>query len=152
MCVCASGIQMVCKKNTNDLYWFEPRNALCPVGKVSFVLSRTEVLVVGVTSGWEREELPSLKVWVECVCVWLYWCPRNVQESYLFVCPGFFLSGTVPACFFYSLKEVQGYKMLLHGVILVGGAQRPREGLIRWWRGPHCGGMALVLLALLLHV
>jgi hypothetical protein len=43
--------------------------------------------------------------------------------------------------------------MLARGVILVGeGAWRPREGLIRWRRGPHCGGMASVLLALLLHV
>jgi hypothetical protein len=59
---------------------------------------------------------------------------------------------TVPACSFYSLKEVQGYKILVRGMILVEGAQRPREGLIWWRRGPHCGGMALVLLALLLHV
>jgi hypothetical protein len=43
--------------------------------------------------------------------------------------------------------------MLIRGVTLVGeGAQRPREGLIRWRHGPHYGGMALVLLALLLHV
>jgi hypothetical protein len=36
-----------------------------------------------------------------------------------------------PACFFYSLKEVQGYKMLVRGVILVGErALGPREGLI----------------------
>jgi hypothetical protein len=43
--------------------------------------------------------------------------------------------------------------MLARGVILVGeGAWRPREGLIRWRRGPHCGGMASVLLALLLHI
>jgi hypothetical protein len=43
--------------------------------------------------------------------------------------------------------------MLVRGVTLVGeGAQRPREGLIWWRRGPHCGGMVLVLLALLLHV
>jgi hypothetical protein len=58
----------------------------------------------------------------------------------------------VPACTFYSLKEVQGYKMLVRGVILVGeGAPRPREGLIRQRRGLYCGGMALVLLTLLLH-
>jgi hypothetical protein len=58
---------------------------------------------------------------------------------------------TVPACSFYSLKEVQGYKMLVCDVILVGeGAPRPREP--RWRRGLHCRGMALVLLALLLHV
>jgi hypothetical protein len=68
MCVCASEIQMVCKKNTNDLYWFGPRDALRPVGEMSYVLSCTEVLVVGVTSGRERErerereELPNLKV------------------------------------------------------------------------------------------
>jgi hypothetical protein len=68
MCVYASGIRMVCKKNTCDLYWFGPRNGLRPVGEVSFILSCTEVLVVGVTSGWERDELPSLKAWVESVC------------------------------------------------------------------------------------
>jgi hypothetical protein len=60
--------------------------------------------------------------------------------------------GTVPACSFYSRKEVQSYKMLARGVIVVGeGARRPREGLIRWRRGLHCRGVALVLLALLLH-
>jgi hypothetical protein len=64
-----------------------------------------------------------------------------------------FPSGTVPACSFYNLKEVQGYKMLVRGVIFVGeGAQRPREGLIRWRRGLHCRGMTSVLLELLLHV
>jgi hypothetical protein len=64
-----------------------------------------------------------------------------------------FFSGTVPACSFYSLKEVQGHKMSVRGAIFVGeGVQRPREGLIRWRRGLHCRGMALVLLALLLHV
>jgi hypothetical protein len=61
--------------------------------------------------------------------------------------------GMVHACSFYSLKEVQGYKTLTRGVILVGeGAQRPWEGLIRWRCGLHYGGMVLVLLALLLHV
>jgi hypothetical protein len=58
---------------------------------------------------------------------------------------------TVTACSFYRLKEVQGYKMLVRGVTLVGeGAPRPREGLIRWRRGLHYGGMALILLTLLL--
>jgi hypothetical protein len=48
---------------------------------------------------------------------------------------------------------VQGYKILVHGVTLAGeGAQRPRVGLIRWRHGLHYGGMASVLLALLLHV
>jgi hypothetical protein len=43
------------------------------------------------------------------------------------------LVGTVPACSFYSLKEVQGYRMLVRGVTLDGkGAQRPQEGFIRW--------------------
>jgi hypothetical protein len=61
--------------------------------------------------------------------------------------------GTVPACSFYSLKEVQSYRMLVCGVTLVGeGAPRPREDLIQWRRGLHCGGMALVLLVLLLPV
>jgi hypothetical protein len=60
---------------------------------------------------------------------------------------------TVPTCSFYSLKEVQGYKMLVCGVILAGeAALGPRWGLIRWQRGLYYGGMASVLLALLLHV
>jgi hypothetical protein len=45
---------MVCKKNTGDLYWFEPRNALRQVGEESSVLSCIEVLIVGVTSEHER--------------------------------------------------------------------------------------------------
>jgi hypothetical protein len=37
-----------------------------------------------------------------------------------------FSFGTVPACSFYNLKEVQGYKILVRGVTLDGeGAQRP---------------------------
>jgi hypothetical protein len=45
---------MVCKKNTDDLFWFGPRNVLRPVGEDSYVLSCTEMLIVGVTSGRER--------------------------------------------------------------------------------------------------
>jgi hypothetical protein len=45
---------MMCKKNTGNLYWFRPRNALRPVREESSVLSCTEVLVVGVTSECER--------------------------------------------------------------------------------------------------
>jgi hypothetical protein len=45
---------MVCKKNTGDLYWFGPKNALRLVREESYVLSCTEVLVVGVTSESER--------------------------------------------------------------------------------------------------
>jgi hypothetical protein len=59
---------MVCKKNTSGLYWFGPNNALCPVRKGRLVLSYTEVLVAGVTSGREREVFPDLKMSVECVC------------------------------------------------------------------------------------
>jgi hypothetical protein len=61
--------------------------------------------------------------------------------------------GTVSACSFYILKEVQGYKMSVRVAIFVGeGAHRPHGGLIWWRRGLSCRGMALVLLALLLHV
>jgi hypothetical protein len=42
---------MVCKMNTDDLYWFGPKNALRPVGEVSSLLSCNEVPVLGVTSG-----------------------------------------------------------------------------------------------------
>jgi hypothetical protein len=45
---------MMCKKDTGDLYWFGPRNALRPVGEESSVLSCTEVLVVRDISGRER--------------------------------------------------------------------------------------------------
>jgi hypothetical protein len=41
---------MVRKKNTSDLYWFEPKNALHPV-EGSLILSCIEVLVVG---GYKR--------------------------------------------------------------------------------------------------
>jgi hypothetical protein len=88
---------------------------------------------------------------VECVCDSVGALVRSRRVIYLSV--SCLSRGTVLACSFYSLKEVQGYRMLVCGVTLVGeGAQRPREGLIRRRRGPHCGGMALVLLALLLHV
>jgi hypothetical protein len=33
----------------------------------------------------------------------------------------FFPLEMIPACFFYSLKEVQGYKMLACGVAIAGG-------------------------------
>jgi hypothetical protein len=48
------GVRMVCKKNIGDLYWFGLKNALRLVGDERFVLSCTEVLVVGVTSESER--------------------------------------------------------------------------------------------------
>jgi hypothetical protein len=59
---------MVCKKDTNGLYWFGPKNALRPVGEVKLVLSCTEVLVGGVTSRRERDVFPDLKMRVKCVC------------------------------------------------------------------------------------
>jgi hypothetical protein len=62
---------MVCKKNTGDLYWFGPKNALRLVGDERFVLSYTEVLVVGVTSKSERERGSQVsgREWSVCVCV-----------------------------------------------------------------------------------
>jgi hypothetical protein len=57
----------------------------------------------------------------------------------------------VPTCSFYSLKEVQGYKMLVCGRSLLGKQPWGLEGLIRWRRGLYYRGMASVLLALLLH-
>jgi hypothetical protein len=58
----------VCKKDISGLYWFGPKNALRPVGEVKLVLSCTEVLAAGVTSGREREVFPDLKMRVKCVC------------------------------------------------------------------------------------
>jgi hypothetical protein len=90
---------------------------------------------------------PDLKMRVECVCD----SARALARCRRVVC-SCVAPKTVPACSFYSLKKVQGYKMLVHGMILVGErAPRPREGLI-WWRcGLHCRGMASVLLAPWLH-
>jgi hypothetical protein len=62
---------MVCKKNTDDLYWFGPRNTLRPVEEASSILSCTEVLVVGITSGCERGRNSQVSrcEWRVCVCV-----------------------------------------------------------------------------------
>jgi hypothetical protein len=136
---------------------------LRPVGEASPVLSCTEVLIVGVTSGCERGRNSQVSrcEWRVWVCVTLLVPSQGPGELYIrvllcvvMVVVLFFLSpGMIPACSFYSLKEVQGYKILARGVTLAGeGAQRPREGLIRWRRGLHCGGMTSVLLALLLRV
>jgi hypothetical protein len=64
---------MVCKKNTGDLYWFGPRSALRLVREASSVLSCTEVLVVGVTSGYERGRSSQVSrcEWRVWVCVTL---------------------------------------------------------------------------------
>jgi hypothetical protein len=64
---------MVCKQNIGDLYWFGLRNALCPVGEESSVLSCTEMLVVGVTSGRERGRSSQVSGhgWRKWVCVTL---------------------------------------------------------------------------------
>jgi hypothetical protein len=66
----------------------------------------------------------------------------------LLVFPSF--SRMVPACSFYSLKEVQGYRMSVRDPCW-GSSPGASGGLIRWCRGLHCRGMASVLLALLLH-
>jgi hypothetical protein len=60
--------------------------------------------------------------------------------------------GTIPACFFYSLKEVQGYKMLAYGVTLLVEDPEASEGPYPVGHDMHCGGMASTLLALLLCV
>jgi hypothetical protein len=63
---------MVCKKNTDDVYWFGSRSVLRQV-EMSSVLSCTEVLVVGVTSGCERERSSqvSRREWRKWVCATL---------------------------------------------------------------------------------
>jgi hypothetical protein len=128
---------MVCKKNTDDLYWFGPRRALRPVGERSSVLSCTEVLVVGVTSGCERGKISQVS-W----CEWWMWvcatllvtsqgsgelsvrvlclCCYGGSSSSLFVFVRPF--GMIPTYSFYSLKEVQGYKVLAYGVTFAEGA------------------------------
>jgi hypothetical protein len=73
---------MVCKKNTDDLYWFELRNVLRPVGEESSILSCTEVLVVGVTSGCERGKSSqvSRREWRKWVCATLLVTSQGPRE------------------------------------------------------------------------
>jgi hypothetical protein len=153
----------VCKKNTDDLYWFGPKNVLRSVGEESHVLSCTEVLVVGVTSGRERGRGSQVLrcEWSACSCDPSGFLARSRRVACLCVvsclCEGFTtslfrVSRMVPACSFYSLKEVQGYKILCVREIIVGeAASGPRGGLIRQRRGWYCRGMASVLMVLLLH-
>jgi hypothetical protein len=58
----------------------------------------------------------------------LWWFFRSVFGWVTFDPP----SGIIPACFFYSLKEVQGYKILVYGVTLLvkepGGLGRVLSG------------------------
>jgi hypothetical protein len=81
----------MCKKNTNDLYCFGLKNALRPVRERSLVLSCTEVLVVGVTTGREREELLGLKtrgvsVFMSRVGVLVCSCPKMVPAFPFYRC------------------------------------------------------------------
>jgi hypothetical protein len=126
---------MVCKKNTGDLYWFGSRNTIRLVGEESYVLSCTEVLVVGVTSECEREELLSLKRRGENVGVSnsagaLARSRRVICSCLALCCYGgcsfFWLSsprafGMILVCSFYRLKEVLGYKILACDATLAGG-------------------------------
>jgi hypothetical protein len=131
----------VCKKNTDDLYWFGPKNVLRSVGEKSPILSCTEVLVVGVTSGRERGRGSQVLrcEWSACSCDPSGFLARSRRVACLCVvsclCEGFTtslfcVSRMVHACSFYSLKEVQGYKMLCVREILVGeAASGPRGAL-----------------------
>jgi hypothetical protein len=80
---------MVCKKNTDDLYWFGPKNALCPVREESSVLSCTKVLVVGVTSESERgrDSQVSRRKWSAYACD----PSRSLARSRIIVCSCVFL-------------------------------------------------------------
>jgi hypothetical protein len=141
---------MVCKKNTCNLYWFGPRNILRPVGEESSVLSCTEVLIVGVTSERERgrSSQVSRRERRKWVCATLLVASQGLGElpARILRCvavvvlfsvylrlgcvSGFFSSplGVIPACSFYSLKEVQGYMMLAYGVTLSRGLGRALSG------------------------
>jgi hypothetical protein len=121
------------QENVGDLYWFRPRNALCPVGEGSSVLSCTEMLVVGVISGYERGTPKSQGEREENVGVCdsasaLARSRRVISSCLAFVLLWwlfFFRSRQSPrmilACSFHSLMEVQGYKILACGVTLAGG-------------------------------
>jgi hypothetical protein len=98
------------------------------VGEVSSVLSYTEVLVVGVTSGCERGRGSQVSrgEWRKWVCVTLLVTSHGLGElcvhvSFLF---HFLYLGMISACSFYSLKEVQGYRILAYCVIFL--VEEPR--------------------------
>jgi hypothetical protein len=70
MSVCASGVRIVCKKNTCDfiLVWAEK----CPTssgGGEFYIMLHRSACSRGYKQTWERKEFPSLKAWVEKVGV-----------------------------------------------------------------------------------
>jgi hypothetical protein len=84
---------MVCKKNTNDLYWFRLKNALHLVQERSLILSCTEVLVVGVTSGREGGAPGSQNERSECfmsgIGVFVFCRPHEMVPTFPFyICKG----------------------------------------------------------------
>jgi hypothetical protein len=122
-CLCVGGPDGVQEKHRQFIL---VRAEKCPIssGGKSSVLSCTEVLVVEVTSGCERGECGCVcdstgalarSRRVVCSCLALCRCGRSSSSSFSVSL------GMIPACSFYSLKEVQGYKMLACGVTLASG-------------------------------
>jgi hypothetical protein len=91
---------MVRKKNTSDLYWFGPKNALRPVGEGSLVLSSTEVLVVG---GYKRvrEGGASRSQDVSGVCVF---APDELNGLWICLLSFLLLERSLPAPFIVSRR------------------------------------------------
>jgi hypothetical protein len=118
---------MVCKKNTSDLYWFGPKNALRPVGRRVLYCLCTEVLVVG---GYklvrEREELSSLKM---CKCGTFARDESNCLWIRLSSVP----FGMVPALPFIDARGTQGYMQALRDVF--PRKEDPRSPILSysWW-------------------
>jgi hypothetical protein len=83
--------------------------------------------------------------------VWLCWSLREVQESRELcdrVMPPIERSLHAP---FIASRRYRVTRCWCMGDPCRGSSPRVSGGLIRWRRGLYCTGMALVLLALLLH-
>jgi hypothetical protein len=100
---------MVCKKNTSDLYWFGPKNALCPVGEGSLILSCTEVLC---SRGYKRvrEGGTPRSQDVSGVCVFAF-----DESNNLWICLLSPLKWSLPSPFI-DARETVGYMHVLHDI------------------------------------
>jgi hypothetical protein len=116
ICVCASGIRMVCK-NTSGLYWFRPKNALRPVGDGSLVLSYTDVLVVWIkrvrVGGTPRSQD------VSGACVF-----ASDESNSLWICLLSSLKWSLPSPFI-DARETPGYMHVLRDIFPMKEDLRP---------------------------
>jgi hypothetical protein len=150
---------MVCKENTDDLYWFGPKNALHLMEEESPILPCTDVLIVGVTSGRERGRGSQVSrcEWSACSCDPFGSLARSRRVACSCLCEGFTtrffcvsLEWSLHAPFIAS-RRCRVTRCWCVGDPYRGSSLGASGCLIWWRRGLYYRGMALVLLVLLLH-